>query len=953
MQRFLDSCAAYVYNRFSGSFTELTIVLPNRRAGIFFTSYLRSKLHHPVIGPAITTIHELMYSFSALIPADRLRLISVLYESWRKHTGINESFDDFWFWGDMLLNDFDDIDKYLVDARDLFRSLSQVKEIEGHFDYLSDEQKRILEQFWGALRNWEKYEQERKFISIWDKLRFVYDDFREILGKEGVGYDGMVIRDGTERLVSGFVDTSRLYLFIGMNALNPCEKKILSFLKMNGKAYFLWDYDDFYLNDASHPAGMFIRENLALFPPPEDFIFDTGRFVLPKKIELIAVPSGFGQAQVVPRFLKQSDGHSPERFDHAAIVLADESLLFPVLGAIPAHCESINVTMGYPLRNSPVVSLLLQVAEMVRDAGTRNQCRLYFRQVAAILHHPLISDIETEKVRSFLQQAAAENQVYLSPSQLEFSDLHRQIFHLPAGIDSFAPYFLDILKLLVDHTEGKSDAAVLKEIISLVYNSIEKIGQIVQNALKRDKVSISPAIFIRLMRHYLGRLSAPFEGEPLSGVQVMGILETRCLDFSHLLIIGMNEDFWPGRDSMPSMIPVGIRRGFGLPGPDETEAMVSYYFYRLIQRAETITMTWNTVRDGLSGGELSRFCYQLMMQTPHSVTRINQELPIQGIHPLKIEVTFNPQSPGNFTDAGSENNPLSPSAIIAFLTCSLKFYFRYVAGLKEPDEMVEDITRQLFGNIFHKAMELVYSPLSGQLCNRERLGRLLGDREYIRECVRMAFNTEYFGGKPEEREPVPLEGKSILIASTLETYILHMLEADMRQAPILIHSLEKKFLAEIITDIDGRKRKITIGGTIDRVDETDGIIRVIDYKTGNVGNNATAFRSIQELFDTESREIKKEAIQALVYSLILDRTAFSGKNIRPVVHSVLKLKDATFNPMIRMNGEPVVFAQVRDDLMRELEKILCKIFSDSYHYKQTRVTERCRVCPYIGLCERW
>jgi CRISPR/Cas system-associated exonuclease Cas4 (RecB family) len=536
---------------------------------------------------------------------------------------------------------------------------------------------------------------------------------------------------------------------------------------------------------------------------------------------------------------------------------------------------------------------------------------------------------------------------------LDFSDLHRQIFHLPAGIDSFAPYFLEILKLLVDHTEGKNDAAVLKEIISFVYNSVEKLGQTVRDVMEHGKVTISPAVFIRLMRNYLGRLSAPFEGEPLSGVQVMGILETRCLDFRHLLIVGMNEDFWPGKDSLPSMIPFGIRRGFGLPGPDETEAMVSYYFYRLIQRAETVTMTWNTVRDGLTGGELSRYCYQLMMESPHTVLRINQELPIAGVSPLKIEVTSDPHSPGNFPQAGSEDNPLSPSAIIAFLTCSLKFYFRYVAGLKEADEVNEDITRQLFGNIFHKAIELVYAPLSGKLCDKVLFRELLGNREHIRSCIRAAFNTEYFGRKPEEREPVPLEGKSILIASTIETYILHILEADIQQAPILIHSLEKGYLTEISTVIDGRKRNITIGGKIDRIDELNGIIRVLDYKTGNVGNNATTFRSIQELFDTESGDVKKEVIQALIYSFILERTAFGGKDIRPAVLSVLKLKDAAFNPLIRMNGEPVVFEKVRDDLMTELEKNLSIIYSDSYHYIQTQETERCRFCPYRGLCGRW
>ena len=300
----------------------------------------------------------------------------------------------------------------------------------------------------------------------------------------------------------------------------------------------------------------------------------------------------------------------------------------------------------------------------------------------------------------------------------------------------------------------------------------------------------------------------------------------------------------------------------------------------------------------------------------------------------------------------SEDNPLSPSAIIAFLTCPLKFYFRYVAGLKEADEVKEDVTRQLFGNIFHKAMELVYAPLLGHFCDGERFGRLPGNREYIRGCILKAFNTEYFR-KKQESEPVPLEGKSILIASTLESYILNMLEADVQQAPILIHSLEKSYLTGITVDISGRKRKITIGGKIDRVDEHNGLIRVLDYKTGNVDKNALTFRSVQELFDTENRDVKKETIQSLIYTYILDRSDFSGRNFQPAVFSVLKLKDNAFSPLIRMNGEPVVFAEIRDDIESELKKILCMIYSDTYHYTQTKEKDRCRICPYSGLCGRW
>jgi len=955
MQRFIEACASYIIQKSGDSLSEICIVLPNHRSGIFFTAYLKKQLEKPVIGPKITTINELMLSFSDLFPADRLHLIALLYETYREITGSGESFDEFYFWGEVLLADFDDIDKYLVNAADLFKNISSLKDIEHQFDYLSEEQKKLLVQFWGSLSNWERYHHEKNFITIWEKLFAIYSGFRAKLSEEGIGYPGMIMRNNIETLEEGKIQLPyKKYLFIGLNALNSCEKKLFAKLKEINRAVFFWDYDRYYLGNRINNAGRFIRENLQLFPAPQDFDHDTGQFTQPKTIRLVAVASNAGQAQVIPRYLDNKRKEETGSFDNTAIVLADESLLFPVLGAIPAEAGPVNVTMGYPVKNSPVVSLIQQTASLIRNTsqGENGEPVMYYKQVTDILSHQLLRETEPEKTIAKIHEIKSNNKLYITPSELDFSELHRRIFSLPARVDDYATYFLGMLELLFEKNGGKDGDQVMREIIYTIYLAFEKIQVLIARLTKKGNVEISPAVFFRVMTQHLNQVIVPFEGEPLSGLQVMGILETRCLDFDKLIIIGLNEDIWPRTSMAPSLIPFNLRKGFGLPGIDDQDAMYSYYFYRLIQRAKSITATWSTIRELISGGELSRFGFQLMLHSPHPVISQSFDFAFYNNAPGPVSVTSSAAMVDQLLQANHSGKALSPSALNSYLLCSLKFYFRYVAGLKEPDEVSEDIDRQVFGILLHKALENLYDPYTCKTLGKSDFSKLTADKAGIKKAILQAFTTEYFKKPKEEWEKLPIGGKSLLILSTLESYIRNLLETDRESAPLFIHALEKEFETCLEVEADGWVRKIRIGGKVDRVDEINGVIRVIDYKTGSLNAYDLQFKSFEELFDRTKKNLKKEIIQSLVYSCILKRDYYPEKTVQAVVYSVINLKNESFDPAVRMNNQAYEMPDPGSELEKYLKAVLQEIYSRETVFSQTEFTDRCVYCPYQAICRR-
>ncbi len=955
MRRFLQDCAAMLAGQQRKDFEGLCLVFPNRRAALFFRAYLKELLRKPVLAPAVTTMNEWVMSFSGLVPADPLFLAGVLYRVYLEETGRRESFDDFYFWAGVMLADFDDADKYLADAGALFSNLSQLKDPAGSFDYLSDEQKKLIGQFWGSLSAWQELPLEKDFVTIWEKLHGIYTLTRHRLSERGAGYPGMIMRDGLERLLEGkVVPPFQEYWFIGMNALNQCEKKMLAWFRDRGKASFFWDYDRYYLDNPKHDAGRFMRENLQLFPPPADFRTDSARFSHPKAIELVAASSLCGQAQVIPSLITADLCGGEGHFDSLAIVLADESLLFPVLGAIPAFAGPVNVTMGYPVKNSPVVSLLLALIALFRNAktGSGGKPRLFARQVIEILNHPLLAGVANDLARRKISEIRKGNKVYLSPDELAFTETHRLIFSMPAAKEGYSAYFLRLLERLYELSAGGEEQKLLQELVSCLYREVEKIDRVIRELQREGLGEVSLPVFLKVLLQFLGQMAVPFEGEPLSGLQVMGILETRCLDFDRVVIIGLNEDKWPRASSLPSLIPYHLRKGFGLPGNDDRDAMYSYYFYRLLQHPRQVTAAWSTAGEAMSGGELSRFGFQLLHLSPHRVVRRSLDYRLTGSLNPPLEAAPGVKGIARLLELNRTGAPLSPSALIAYLTCPLKFWLRYGAGVKEPDDLAESVDRLIFGNIFHRAVEILYQPLVGHTAGAGWFEETKKDRQGIRQAILRAFASAYFCLPESGWENLAIEGQSLLIYKAVESYIAGLLEADRKRAPFRIVGLENKMEITRDIEVDGITRSLRLGGIIDRLDEKEGILRVVDYKTGSLKSGDLHFSSLEELFDDSMEQVRKEVIQALFYSFLVTRRALPGgvTRVEPSVYAVLALRSADLDFSVRMAGRPVDMKETAADFGRQLDALLSRIYGEEGRFGQTTRTGRCKICPYQPVC---
>ncbi|MEZ5106700.1 MAG: PD-(D/E)XK nuclease family protein [Draconibacterium sp.] len=954
MERFLAECAKYIYSKHERELQEICVVFPNRRAGVFFTSYLQNEISQPVIAPDVTTIGQLISENSEWQVAEKLHLISLLYDVFKKHTKTSETFDEFYFWGEILLADFNDIDRYLVNARDLFHNILDIKEIESVFDYLTPEQKKALEYFWGSVNHPNQNEFEKRHLAIWEKLYPVYTEFKEILKAKKIGYGGMIDRQVIESLKEDFPDFPfKKYYIVGLNALNACEKKFFSTLQKQKKIEFLWDYDKFYVEDYAQEAGRFMRENLKAFPPPFDFYFNNEVFGEKKNIKLVAVSSTYGQTQQIPLFIHEVKTSSTDNFDTTAIVLADESLLYPALGAIPGEVETVNVTMGYPVKNSVIYGFLMLLVSLLKNIriDEKKGAIAYHRYVTDILNHQLLALWESEKTKYFLEQVQAKNRITVPLSEIDFTPVHQLIFTVPNAVENYSGYFLKILGTL--YLKLKNDASedkMLTEIIFSIYQNIEKLDSVVQEVAADEKREISSTVYFRLFGQYLGNVSVAFEGEPLSGIQVMGILETRCLDFKNLVILGLNENKWPRTFTAPSFIPHNIRKGFGLPGIDEQDAMYAYYFYRLIQRAENITATYSVLKEGISTGELSRYGYQLQYDSMHKPEKLNLDFHFANEPAQPILVKSSEDIVRQLLAKNSEEHQLSPSAINTYLQCSLRFYFRYVAGLPEPDEVKEEIDGVIFGNIFHDTVQALYQPFEGKVMNRSDIENIQKNKILIENEILKKIAKNYFNEKEENVSRVKLEGKSILVYENVKTYLNRLFVLDSEFAPFTLIGLERKFKMPLQITKNEKPLTIYVGGTIDRVDRKDGITRVLDYKTGFV--KTLGFKSVEELFEKDQKDPKKEILQALIYSWIL----FGNENadeIYPVIYGLRNFFADSFDPSIKMNYKEVAFSELKEEFPGYLEKLVSEIYSVDNEFRQTPHLDHCTHCPYNEICQRF
>lgn len=927
--------------------------------------YLAARIEKPVWAPSIITINELFRTYSSLQTAGNEILLFELYKVYRTLKKPCESFDEFYYWGDMLLNDFDDADKYLVDASLLFRNVLDLKMIDRQFGSLTPEQVEIIRRFWTNFNQENITNEKAGFLSIWSILSDLYTGFRNSLKIQNLAYEGMIFRHMAENNEDYYSLDERwdMFHFIGFNALNECEKVMMSRFKKAGKARFYWDFDNSYIKEGKlNSAGFFLRENLKYFgnDMPDGWSFDT---MLSKRASevhrrVIDSSSDVAQVKLVSQLLEGMPGIDSSNAHHTAVVLADENLLMPLLTSLPENMGDINITMGHPLKQTLVYTLIRHLMDLQRNAiPTDGVVRFDYKDVISILKHSLLSSIFKDQDRDLAEEIVKTNLTWVPSDFFSASEHLSHILIKPATPAGLSEYFKYILSLVAVNIEGSADDSgtimvqrnIINEFIYRVVLSINRLETIVNN----QEISFTSETYIRILDRMLRVQSVPFSGEPLTGIQIMGILETRALDFKNLIILSVNEGILPAVSAGSSFIPYSLREAFGIPSVNHQESIYAYHFYRLLQRAENVTFIYNSNSEGLRSGEMSRFLIQMKYDDALKPDFLDLSFEIKTHIPSadKIERTaeHSKQLISQFLDKNN-GRYLSPSAINTWLSCRMKFYYRYVNRLMEPENISADIDPASLGNILHEIMKNLYTPYIGSALTNDIFNRIIRNRQLLSAIINEAVNEMHKAGRNDSES-----GNELIVRDVLMTYLLRILNTDKAFQPLIIHNLEAPFDFNFTFLSNGSPAEILSGGKIDRIDSVGGVARIVDYKTGNISDSVS---SVSDLFKEDRKKDSDGWLQTLLYCeayLAVNK----GITVRPSVYKIKKLSDSQVTDKLILKtgkGQDIKienYESVREEFLIGLKGLIETIFSESEPFiKTTDIRGKCSYCPYKILCMR-
>ena len=957
MQPFLQLVAHDLYTKIGNDLSRTVLVFPNKRANLFFNEYLAEESDQPIWSPAAMSISDLLQKLSVQKAGDPIRLVCELYKVFKEETESRETLDDFYFWGELLISDFDDVDKNMVDADKLFSNLQDLKNLMDDYEFLDEEQEEAIRQFFQNFSIERRTELKEKFISLWDKLGIIYHRYREKLAEPGIAYEGMLYRNVIEQL-----DTDRIkydkYVFVGFNVLNKVEKEFFQKLQKAGKAMFYWDYDLFYTQRISkHEAGEFIKRNLIDFPNelPESY-FDI--FRKPKKIRYISASTENAQARFLPEWVKATQTHTTQIVSEKenAIVLCNEALLLPVLHSIPQDVQNVNITMGFPLAQTPVYSFINAAMELQTNGYRPDTGRFTYEAVSKILKHPYTRQLSDHATR-LERELTKTNRFYPLPSELKKDDFLTILFTPQSNIRELCDYLLRLIKSIsiLYRKEGEYDDIFNQLYRESIFQSHLKINRL-YSLIESGELSVRTDTLKRLITKVLTASNIPFHGEPAIGLQIMGVLETRNLDFRNLIMLSLNEGQLPKAGGESSFIPYNLRKAFGMTTIEHKNAVYAYYFYRLIQRAENITLLYNTSSDGLNRGEESRFMLQLLVEGPHEITREYLEAGQSPQNTLEIQIEKTPEILRRlyraYDTAQPESVILSPSALNTYLDCRLRFYYRYVAGLKTPDEVSAEIDSALFGTIFHLSAQLAYTDLTanGKMIKREDLERLLRDEIKLQGYVDQAFKQELFKVAPEEKPEY--NGVQLINSKVIVSYLKQLLRNDLQYTPFEMVAMEKKVSEKITIQTALGPLTLRLGGTIDRMDAKEGTLRIVDYKTGG---SPKIPANIEQLF-TPSETRPNYIFQTFLYAAIMSRK--QPLMVAPALLYIHRAASESYSPVIEM-GEPRKpkipvnnFAFFEDEFRERLQALLEGIFDEKELFTQTEDMKKCAYCDFKVICKR-
>ena len=1005
MTPFLYQVAQLFYSKYGSMLHEHTFVFPNRRAAMFFRKYLAEITSKPLFSPAVLTIQELFASLSTYSQADRIEMLVTLYKHFKRISGSEESFDDFLFWGEMLLNDFDDVDKYLVDAEQLFVNVHDYRLLDDDLTHLDENQIEAMRRFWGNFMPVEGNNTKEKFHETWKILLDLYTSLRDELHNKSIAYEGMIFRDVAEKALKDDFEfaNDKSFIFVGFNLLSPSETTLFNYLKRKGFADFYWDYDSPLVHDDNNRASFRVKDNLRLFPSKHQLEITEDE--VKSKIELIGVPSGVGQAKhisnIITDLIDKGEIKNPNEAINTAIVLPDENLLIPVLYSIPKEIGKINVTMGYSLSHSSIAGLVEHISLLQQNQRKwNNEVAFYHRYVKAILNHPLIILSAKQKADELKEHILKYNRVVVPVSEITEDPLLKLIFTPITEWSEISSYLHIILSFLYNKlTEIKYSEEDLEEKITTnipvedleedkINNSTnhphnglgdlnDKDKSIVNNShetfkdknftnhsdLEREFIVqyyktitslgdrlngvdvMSVDTYFRLLRKLARGISVPFSGEPLSGLQIMGVLETRTLDFDNLIILSMNEGVFPIKKATNSFIPFTLRKGFALPTYEFQDSTYAYHFYRMISRAKNIYMLYDTRTEGMQTGEVSRYFYQLKYLYNNlfdiSEKVVTYDVSAPSITPVSVEKTPEVMNLLSKFRAGGEKS-LSASHINNYIDCPLKFYFTALENLSEESDVQESVEADVFGTIFHRLMEVIYKRFYNIDVTPNALTAIINNDAYLNEVLETAFSKYFF---KDEGNPRKLQGQYYLIGEILKSYVKQTLKVDIKSTPFRYIGSEYRFNTPYKVN---EQLAVNFKGSIDRIDNVGDFVRIIDYKTGT---GETKFKDIQQLFDSTKDKRPYQILQVFVYGLFY-LIQNPDTKLSPAVYYLRSIFN-DFDPKIIMDKVPVNdLNSCLPEFKEMFDEVIEEIFNPSVPFTQTQNNKNCQWCSFKDLCNK-
>ena len=964
----------------------MCFIFPNKRAVGFFLKYLgdlSAAQRRPIIAPACITINDFFARLGGLRPADRMAAMLTLYDCYKALKPDAEPLDEFIFWGGVILSDFAEVDKYLVEPGHIFKNVAEYRQLQDSLDYLTAEQEEALRHFLGQFRDSGEYKE--RFRRIWDILLPLYHSFNEALAAEGMATEGAIYRSIAKSLDSvavvdllgeGFPDVGK-FVFVGLNALNECEKRVMRRMRDAGVAEFCWDFSSEEIKDGANRASFFLSRNVAEFP--QAFVPDPDGLPRPV-VNVVSVPSSVGQTKLLPIILDRcrysilsfagegspsstvslrstppfapltvpplsmprvaavsEEDHSPALGDdhpcgeigiNTAIVLPDEGLLMNVLNSVPEGVEDVNVTMGYPIKGSEFQALMDDIAAMQQNLRERNgQVQFYHKYVWGIFSNGIIRDCLSEDGKQIVGKIRKDARYFIGRDAFRGDALLALIFRPAEDIPRYLKELLiEIAPLLKEqgHMQMELDFAMF------YYKAA--------NRLDGMHLEIQPRTMWRLLGQLTARASVPFKGEPLKGLQIMGPLETRALDFDNLIILSCNEGMFPRRAVAPSFIPAELRKGFGLPTYEYQDSVWAYYFYRLIQRASNVWLLFDSRTELSRSGEESRYIRQLQMLYDFDLRRYVVKAPLQdAAAAADIEKTD-----GDLAAMQADGFTLSVSALQNYLSCPAKFYYSKVKGLKAADEVSEALDAGMLGTVLHETMQTLYG--ADKIISKAYLEKLLSDEPYLRGLVA--------SGIKEKLKTDEVEGRNLIFEEVIVKYVLQILKTDLAR----LKKAGKESFRVLGLELERWK---TIGGFrfkgyIDRLDSfEDGTVRIVDYKTGKVldtdvkisDDNASSV--VDSLFEAkENSKRPKIALQLYLYDEYLEGDPLiKGKKIVNCIYQ-------TSNIFVSM-PEEVERSRQFCQLMRErVAGMLDEIRDKSVPWSRTKDIKTCEFCDFKTICGR-